>query len=137
MELIRDSELRMLLLDGKIEEFNQRAEDEPPNLESVDLRTVDLRGANLLHAKLRDAYLRNADLRGVDLLYADMDGASIQGARVSGVRFPRDLTAEEIVLSLREGTRIRAQRDPAPPAVPASSDKGESESADESESPSS
>jgi uncharacterized protein YjbI with pentapeptide repeats len=116
MELIRDSELRNLLLEGKIEEFNRLTEEEPPDLESVDLRTVDLRGANLLHARLRDSYLRNADLRGVDLLYADMDGASIQGARVSGVRFPRDLTAEEIQLSLRDGTRLRAQRDPAPPA---------------------
>ena len=130
MELIRDSELRTLLLEGKIEEFNQLTEEEPPDLENVDLRTVDLRGANLLHARLRNAYLRNADLRGVDLFYADMDGASVQSARVSGTRFPRDLTADEILLSLREGTRIRVRRDPTPPSKPGSEKPREPSSKD-------
>jgi uncharacterized protein YjbI with pentapeptide repeats len=112
MELIRESELRNLLLEGKIEEFNERVAEEPPDLEGVDLRTVDCRGANLLHANLRNAYLRNADLRGLDLLYADLDGASVQGARVSGVRFPRDVPADEVQLSLQQGTRIRCSRPP-------------------------
>jgi uncharacterized protein YjbI with pentapeptide repeats len=119
MELKRDSHLRNLLLEGKFEEFNRLAQEDPPDLESVDLRGVDLRSADLQHANLRGAYLRNTDLRGVDLLYADLDGASIHAAKIGGVRFPRHIPADEILLSLREGTRLRAQRGPAAP-VPAS-----------------
>ena len=110
MELIRDSELRMLLLDGKVEEFNARVEEEPADLENTALRSMDLRGANLLHANLRGAYLRNADLRGVDLFHADLEGASLHQARVSGTRFPPNLSANEILLSVRLGTRMRITR---------------------------
>jgi len=110
MELIRDSELRLLLVDGKIDEFNARLEDEPANLENVDLRSIDLREANLSHANLRGAYLRNADLRGVDLYYADLEGASIHDARLAGCRFPSTLTAEEIQLSRSLGCRMRTTR---------------------------
>ncbi len=108
MGLVRDSELRGLLLDGKIEEFNQLAGENPPDLRSVDLRGVDLKGADLMHANLEGAYLRNADLRGADLRYANLDGASLHGARIGGVLFPKELPAHEILLSLREGTRLRA-----------------------------
>ena len=110
MGLVRDSQLRMLLIEGKIDEFNQKAEEEPPNLENTDLRAIDLRGANLLHANLRDAYLRNADLRGVDLFHADLDGASIHAARISGTRFPPSLPATEISVSHHLGVRMRAGR---------------------------
>ena len=115
MNLIHDSKLRLLLIDGKVDEFNRLTEDEPADLERTDLRMVDLRGANLRHANLRGAYLRTADLRGVNLLYADMDGASIHGAQIGGAFFPRDIPAREIFLSLQQGTRIRAQRNPEPP----------------------
>ncbi len=108
--LIRDSELRLLLLDGKIDEFNVRVEEEPADLENVDLRTADLQGANLLRANLRGAYLRNADLRGVDLYHADMEGASIHTARIAGTRFPPNISADEIRLSIDLGTRIRTTR---------------------------
>ncbi len=114
MSLILDSKLRLLLMDGKIEEFNRLTEDEPADLASTDLRMADLRGANLRHASLRGAYLRNADLRGVNLLYADLDGASIHRARISGALFPRDIPPPEILLSLHEGTRLRAERVPPP-----------------------
>ncbi len=115
MSLILDSKLRFLLMDGKVDEFNRLTEDEPADLASTDLRMADLRKANLRHANLCGAYLRNADLRGVNLLYSDMDGASIHGAQISGALFPRDIPAREIFLSLQQGTRIRAQRDPEPP----------------------
>ena len=118
MPFSRDSELRDLLLEGKIDEFNQRAEEAPPDLENLDLRSLDLRGANLQHANLRDAYLRSADLRSVDMLYADLDGASLRGARLSGTRFPRNISADEISLSFHEGTRIRADRPASPPKKP-------------------
>ncbi len=115
MSLIHDSKLRLLLLDGKVDEFNRLTEDEPADLANTDLRMADLRGANLRHANLRGAYLRNADLRGVNLLYSDMDGSSIHGARISGTLFPRDVGPREILLSLQQGTRIRTRRDPEPP----------------------
>ena len=110
MSLVRDSQLRMLLIEGKIDDFNRQAEEEAPNLESTDLRGTDLRGANLLHANLRNAYLRNADLRGVDLFHADLEGASIQSARLSGTRFPLNLPAAEISISCHLGVRMRAER---------------------------
>ena len=108
--LVRDSELRMLLLDRKIDEFNARVEEEPADLENVDLRTADLQGANLLRANLRGAYLRNADLRAVDLYQADLEGASIHTARIAGTRFPPNISADEIRLSVDLGTRIRTTR---------------------------
>ena len=110
MSLIRDSKLRLLLMEEKIDEFNRLAEEEAPNLENTDLRGADLRGPNLLHANLRNAYLRNADLRGVDLFYADLDGASIHSARISGTRFPPNISTAEIGISNHLGVRMRATR---------------------------
>jgi uncharacterized protein YjbI with pentapeptide repeats len=98
-----------LLRAGRFKEFNEEV-DGPPDLRNADLRLADLRGAPIQTADLRGAYLRRADLRGLDLIEADLDGASLQGALVSGVRFPRDLAAGEIEMSLRLGTRMRAER---------------------------
>lgn len=110
MELVHDSELRILLYDEKIDEFNRLAGEDPPDLENTALRGLDLRRADLSHANLRGAYLRNADLRGVDLRHADLEGASIQGARISGALFPANLAADEIALSVDRGTRMRARQ---------------------------
>jgi len=86
MSLVRDSELRLLLVDGKVDEFNEKAGENPPDLE-------------------------RAWLRGVDLREADLEEASLQGARVSGLRLPRNLDATEVMLSLVQGTRLRTRRD--------------------------
>ena len=56
---------------------------------------------------LSDGYFRQADLRGVDLSKTKLLGASIHGAKISGVYFPIDLAAEEILMSLEHGTRMR------------------------------
>ena len=110
MTLDRSSELRDLLVEGKIDEFNECAAEEAPQLENTGLRGLDLRGADLSHANLRGAYLRNADLRGVDLFHADLDGASIHAAHISGTRFPPSLPATEISVSHHLGVRMRAGR---------------------------
>lgn len=107
MTIERGSELRDLLVEGKLDEFNRRASEEAPDLENAGLRGLDLRGADLSHANLRGAYMRNSDLRGVDMIYADLDGASVHGARIGGARFPRNVSAAEIDLSIRHGTRLR------------------------------
>jgi uncharacterized protein YjbI with pentapeptide repeats len=109
MTAFRDTELRGLILEGKIAEFNARAAEAPPDLENVTLRGVDLQGFDLSHANLRGAYLRAVDLRGCDLFWADLDGASLHGARVSGVRFPRSLAPDEVRMSVELGTRLRTQ----------------------------
>jgi len=110
MTLVRESELILLLRLDRCEEFNERARQTPPDLENADLRMMDLRLAALVKANLRGAYLRNADLRGVDLSDADLTGASIHEARISGCFFPESLSAEEISLSVSQGTRMRPRR---------------------------
>ena len=104
MTAFRDTELRRLILEGKHAEFNARAADAPPDLESVSLRGADLQGFDLSHANLR-----GADLRGCDLFWADLEGASLHDARISGVRFPRGLAPDEIRMSAELGTRLRTQ----------------------------
>jgi Pentapeptide repeats (8 copies) len=104
-------DLARMLREGQAEAFNAWvAEHGPADLTDTNLRMADLRGANLTGACLRGAYLRAADLRGQDLSACDLDGASLSGAKVSGVRFPDDLSADEIMMSLAHGTRLRARR---------------------------
>ena len=110
MALTRTGAWIEMLLGGEIDAFNRRAKGERPDLANADLRMADLRGANLRRADLRGAYLRLADLRGIDLSEADLDGASINEARISGTFFPRDISADEITLSVWKGTRMRARR---------------------------
>jgi len=107
MALDRESELVRLLREEKLDEFNERAQQSPPQLPNADLRMVDLTRAHLVKANLRGAYLRNADLRGVDLSDADLAGASLHDARISGCLFPASIPADEIALSVAQGTRIR------------------------------
>lgn len=110
MPLVRDSEWIRLLREEDIDEFNLMAVQKQPDLTNADLRMVDLRRARLEKAILRGAYLRNADLRGVDLSDADLDGASIHDAQVSGCLFPPSIPADEIMLSIQWGTRMRSRR---------------------------
>ena len=79
------------------------------DLEGCDLSNQDLRKFTLRTANLRNAYLKMADLRGVDLSEAQMDGASINRAHISGAFFPRNISAQEIRLSVEFGTRMRTK----------------------------
>jgi uncharacterized protein YjbI with pentapeptide repeats len=72
-----------------------------------DLGGVDLRTVEVGKILLRGARLKGADLRGLDLSQHDLHGVSINNARISGTLFPRDLSADELRLSLRDGTRLR------------------------------
>lgn len=93
---------------GEADKFNRgRMAGEKPDLEDSDLRGSDMRGANLDGVSLKGAYLRSADMRGLDLRNTNLEGASLRDAKVSGVYFPASIPAQEIIMSLTYGTRIR------------------------------
>lgn len=105
---IKDDPMYQLLRAGKVEEFNIRREaGESCDLTCTDFRGLDLRKLNAEDLDLSNSYFRQADLRGVDLSKAKLIGASIHSAKLSGTLFPSDLAAEEILMSLEHGTRMR------------------------------
>ncbi len=97
-----------LLRDGKIKEFNSRwIAGERCDLRGVDLRGLDLRGMHVEAFDFSNTYFRQADLRGLNLSSCRLEGASIGGANISGTLFPRELSPDEIRLSVEFGTRMR------------------------------
>ena len=99
-----------LLRSDQVDEFNQRkAAGEPieGQLSGGDFRGLDLRNLDADGLDLRDAYFRGADLRGIDFRKANIEGASFCQAHISGCYFPKEVTAEEIRLSVDLGIRIR------------------------------
>ena len=107
--IISDNLLYRLLRDGKISEFNQRvAAGEKAELSGCDFRHINLKGINTVGLDFSNSYFRQADLRGVDFTNCNsLEGASVHGAKISGAYFPREIRAEEILLSLEHGTRMR------------------------------
>ncbi len=109
---ISDDPMYRLLREGAVEEFNsRRAAGETCDLRGCDFRTLDLRNLDANGLDLGDAYFRQTDLRGVDLSNANLEGASINAAKISGAYFPPELSAEELMLSLTHGTRMRYRKD--------------------------
>jgi len=105
---IKQDAMYQLLREERIEEFNQRhAAGESSDLTNCDFRGLDLRGLNADGIDFSGSYFRQADLRGIDFQHAVLKGCSINGAKISGVYFPDALTAMEIDMSLRHGTRMR------------------------------
>jgi len=105
---IKDDELYRLLRDGKIDEFNtRRSSGESCDLTGADFRGVDLTGIDADGLDLSNSYFRMSNLRGIDFTNTQLEGASIHGAQISGVFFPVALDANEILLSLEHGTRMR------------------------------
>lgn len=107
--LISDNPLYRLLRDGKVTEFNQRvAAGEKVELVGCDFRHINLTSINTVGLDFTNSYFRQADLRGVDFSNCvSLEGASIHGAKISGAFFPPELRADEILLSLEHGTRMR------------------------------
>ncbi|WP_303290359.1 pentapeptide repeat-containing protein [Marinobacter sp. SS5-14b] len=98
-----------LLRDEKIEIFNAEKAKlaEVPSFAHGDFRGLDLRGMDAQGLDFRHGYFRGADLRGIDFSKSRMEGASVGGAKISGCYFPHRLVADEIVMSLNHGTRMR------------------------------
>ncbi len=85
---ISNDPMYQLIREGKIEEFNAKKQSgEYCNLKGCDFRSLDLRGI---------------DLRG-----SLLDGCSIDAAKIFGTYFPLNILAQEILLSLEHGTRLR------------------------------
>lgn len=96
------------LLEENIHIFNKMVEDnKAPDLRNKNLSGLDLRKAKLNGLDLSGSYLRNTNLKGMDLTGCNLHGASIHNAAISGVLFPENLPAEEILMSVRYGTRMR------------------------------
>lgn len=106
---ISDDPLYRLLRIGKIDEFNQRiAAGETVDLKGCDFRHINLQQLNADGLDFSDSYFRQSDLSGVDFSKCiNFEGASIHAAKFSGARFPREIRADETLLSLEYGTRLR------------------------------
>lgn len=107
--VISDDPLYRLLREGRIDEFNQRvAAGEQVDLTGCDFRHLNLQGLNTKGLDFSNSYFRQADLRGIDFTEClSMEGASIHAAKISGVYFPKQIQADEVLLSLEHGTRMR------------------------------
>ena len=105
---IKADPLYRLLREGRVDAFNQeKAHGKTCDLTDCDFRGIDLRGIDAIGLDLSGCYFRQADLRGVDLSQTKLEGASIHSARIAGAYFPKQISAEEILLSFMHGTRMR------------------------------
>lgn len=105
-----DHPLYETLRDEDVKAFNEekvKFKDDLPSFAHGDFRGLDLRGLDATGMDFRHAYFRGADLRGIDFSKSRMEGASIASAKISGCYFPHRLCADEIVMSLNHGTRMR------------------------------
>lgn len=103
-----DSALYALLRKDDIASFNlQRPASGTVDMIEGDFRGLDLRELNAEGIDFTDAYFRSADLRGIDFRTCSLEGASISHAQISGAYFPPELSADEILMSVNFGTRLR------------------------------
>lgn len=107
--IISDNPLYRLLREGYVAEFNQRvAAGEKVELVGCDFRHINLQGINAAGLDFSNSYFRQSDLRGVDFTNCiSLEGASIHAAKISGAYFPPALRADELLLSLEHGIRLR------------------------------
>lgn len=107
-EFIEDGAFRCLRA-GDIDGYHKHIEGrEVVDFSNCDLKGTDFRGADVSRIVLKNAYLRDTNLCGADLRHVDLEGCSIRGAKISGTFFPKNLSAAEIRMSLKHGTRLRA-----------------------------
>lgn len=103
-----DTPLYRLLHNDDITGFNaQKSADVDIDLSGGDFRGLDLRRMDARRVNFTDAYFRAADLRGIDFRQSQLEGASLAYAQISGAYFPVELAADEILMSVNFGTRLR------------------------------
>jgi len=107
---IRNKICRMLQ-DDRVEEVNAILADiENFSMAGANLRSANLRGLHVDGMDFSNAHLRSANLKGLDLRTCSLEGASMHSAQIAGTYFPDELSAEEILLSVTNGTRLRHRR---------------------------
>lgn len=103
-----DTPLYDLLHKDDIAGFNkERPQEGTIDMVGGDFRGLDLRELNADGIDFSNAYFRSADLRGIDFSDAILEGASLAHAQISGAYFPPQLSADEILMSMNFGTRLR------------------------------
>lgn len=103
-----DNPLYILIRNENIAAFNaQKPKDTAVDLADGDFRGLDLRALDAQCINFTNAYFRGTDLRGLDLRNAQLEGASLAHAQISGAYFPAELSADEILMSVNFGTRLR------------------------------
>ncbi|PVZ12558.1 pentapeptide repeat protein [Pseudomonas sp. URIL14HWK12:I12] len=103
-----DSPLFTLLRREDVTGFNRdKQQHGPVDFRGGDFRGLDLRQLDATQVDFSDAYFRSADLRGVDFRQSQLEGASLAHAQISGAYFPVELSADEILMSVNFGTRLR------------------------------
>lgn len=103
-----ESALYTLLHKEDVRGFNRDRQDiDVIDFKGGDFRGLDLRELNAAGIDFTDAYFRAADLRGLDLRNTQLEGASLSHAKISGTYFPAELSADEILMSVNFGTRLR------------------------------
>ncbi len=97
-----------MLRDEQIETFNtKKASGEKFDLRGTNLQGLDLRALDVEGIDFTDCYMRGTDLRGLDFSTCTLEGVSIRSAKISGIYLPKELSSEEILMSLNHGTRMR------------------------------
>jgi len=105
---IKHDPINDMLRDGKIEEVNTiLANGAKPTFSGANFRGLNLTGLNTQGCDFSNSCFRLTDLRGLDLASCDLKGASLKGAKVSGTLFPANIPAQEIMMSIEHGTRLR------------------------------
>lgn len=105
---ISQDPLYQLLRSEDVAEFNKlKAQGKSCDLTGCDFRGLDLREMDVRGLDLSHAYFRGADLRSIDFRGSKLSGASLADAKISGCFFPEDISAQEILMSVTQGTRLR------------------------------
>ena len=107
---IKHDPINDLLREGDVEAANKLlADGVPACLSNTDLGGLDLTKLNTQGLDFSNSRFHLTDLRGLDLSSCNLQGVSLMGAKVSGTRFPYNIPAQEIIMSLEHGTRLRVQ----------------------------
>jgi len=105
---IKHDRINDLLRDEHIDEVNAViAAGNAPSFSNTNLGGLNLTGLNVQNIDFSNSRFCHADLRGLDLSSCNFKGASLKDARISGALFPNAIPAQEIIMSLEHGTRIR------------------------------
>ncbi|MDQ6995951.1 MAG: pentapeptide repeat-containing protein [Mariprofundus sp.] len=105
---IKHDPINNLLRNGKTNEVNAMiASGAKTPFSGADFRGLDLTGLNTKGSDFSGSSFRLADLRGLDLSSCNLKGASLRGANISGTLFPAIISAQEIMMSVEYGTRLR------------------------------